>query len=83
MEQQLFNPIDYGFQWTKDWYEFDGAASRKRALAARNKTAKELKAQGHKVHKFILGGQLITLGGIGSGHPEITLLVSVYGLNWR
>ena len=51
--QQTFNPIDYGFEWTEDgWYRFDYEGAHKRALAARNKRVKELRARGIKVRSW-------------------------------
>ena len=82
--QITFNPIDYGFQWTDDgWYKFDYEAARKAAMSDRRKRTKELKAEGFTVKSFTLSNQRITRGGIGSGNPEITQIVSVYGLNAR
>ena len=82
--QQTFNPIDYGFEWTKDgWYRFDYDGAHKRALAARNKRAKELRARGQTVRVSTLKNQRITRGGIGTSNPEITQVVSVYMLNVR
>lgn len=83
MRQEIFDPVEYGFEWTTDgWYKFDYETSRKAAIAARREMAKELKASGHKIRFFTLRNQRITLGGIGSRHPEITQIVSVYGLNY-
>ena len=82
-QQQMFNPVDYGFKWDGDWYRFDYETVRKAAMTARSKRAKELKAQGWTVKSFTLSDQRITRGGIGSEHPEITQIVSVYGLNAR
>ena len=84
MGQQLFNPADYCFTWTADgWYEWDRKAAQRAALAARNAAAKALRAAGREVSCFSLPGQLITRGGIGSGRPEIDLMVTGYGLNAR
>ena len=82
--QETFNPIAYTFEWTDDgWYRFDYETARRQAMAARRKSAKELRAEGFTVSSFTLNNQRITRGGIGSGHPEITQVVSVYGLNAR
>lgn len=90
MAQQTFNPIDYGFKWQGDWYTFDARAAEKEALAARNAEVKRLRAEFKRlrmtterpVKPFTLRQQQITKGGIGSGHPEITVIVSVYGINY-
>lgn len=80
--QLMFNPINYGFEFTPDgWYKFDRKAAHKAALSARNAKAKELRKVGKRVVLFTLADQLITRGGIGSGHPQIENVVSVYGLN--
>jgi len=79
--QRTFNPANFAFQWTDNWYQWDRKQAHKQALAQRNLEAKALKAQGKRVVNFTLSGQLITRGGIGSGHPEIDLCCSVYGFN--
>jgi hypothetical protein len=81
MAQQVYDPIDYGFQFTADWYTFNRAEASKLALKARNEAAKKYAELGYEVRKFILSNQLRTMGGIGSNHPEISVIVSVYGLN--
>ena len=81
MTQKSFNPIDYHFEWTDSWYTWDAVQARKDAQVARCAEAKRLKALGHKVKMFTLKDQLITCGGIGSGHPEISNYTSVYCLN--
>jgi len=80
--QEIFNPANYGFRWTKDWYEFDSKEAHKKAMQARDARAKELKKEGRRFKKFTLRNQLITRGGIGTPHPEITVLVTGYGLNY-
>ena len=82
-----FDPIDYGFRWTEPtdqdpmgWYEYDGKPAEQAALKARNAVAKQLKAAGTQVRKGSLGKQLRILGGIGTDHPQIDLLVPVYTL---
>lgn len=82
MGQQIFNPVDFGFEWTADgWYAFDRKTAQKAALAARNAAAKAAQLAGKTVHKFSLGSQLITRGGIGSGRPEVSVVVTCYGFN--
>jgi hypothetical protein len=85
MAQLAFNPVHYGFKWTEDgteygWYEFDHKAAHKLALQARNAVAKAAEREGKRVHKWTSGGALMTRGGIGSGHPQIEVVVSVYYL---
>lgn len=80
MIQRHFNPVDYQFAWTKDWYEWDRTAAHKAARQARDVEAKKLKAEGKTVKKYTESGQLITRGGIGSGKPELEFVVSVYCL---
>lgn len=80
--QKIFNPIDYCFEFTADgWYKWDRKQASKEALKARNTLAKQLTAEGWVVSKFSLSGQLVTRGGIGSGHPQIEAVVTGYGLN--
>ena len=81
LSQRTFNPADYTFEWTDGWYVWDSKEAHRQALKARNDTAKELKAAGKKVKKFSTRNQLITRGGIGSGHPEISMVVNCYGVN--
>ena len=76
--QQIFNPVKFTFEWTDGWYNWDRDEAHREALKARNAKAKELKVRGYKVRKSTLRDQLITLGGIGSGHPEISLVVNCY-----
>lgn len=81
--QNVYNPARYCFEWTPDgWYTWDRAAAHKQARAARDKQAKFLKSEGHVVAKFSLPSQLITVGGIGSGKPEITLCCTCYGIDF-
>jgi hypothetical protein len=80
--QKIFNPANYTFKWTEGgWYSWDYEAAHKAALQARNAEAKRLKAAGHSVRKGSLRNQLITKGGIGSGRPEISLVVNCYIVN--
>lgn len=78
--QQTFNPIDYGFTWTNNWYTFDRKLAHSQALKARNAKAKELKAKDYNVVKSTMRNQLISKGGIGSGKPHIELYVNIYML---
>jgi len=77
--QRIFNPINYGFDWTHDWYTFDRKAASAEALKERNAFVKKAKAEGRIVRTFSLPNQLITRGGIGSGHPQIEVFVTCYG----
>ena len=83
MAQIMFNPLNYGFEWVGDWYKFDSHAAHKAALKARNAKMKELRAQGISARGFSLSNQLVTRGGIGSGHPQIDLIVTAYGINFE
>ena len=76
---QTFNPIDFGFEWTNDgWYKWDSKEAHKQAMNARNQAAKEAQAKGNQIRRYVCSGQLITKGGIGTGHPEIQNVVTVY-----
>lgn len=81
--QHAFNPINYGFRWTKDWYEWDSKAATAAAKRDRDATAKQLQAQGHTVRKWSNARQLVRRGGIGTGHPEIDEVVTVFMLDVR
>lgn len=80
MFQQAFNPIDYTFEWTDDWYKWDYKESHKQARKVRSKAVKDLRSQGYTVRVFTLSNQLVSRGGIGSGQPHIEQVVSVYYL---
>jgi hypothetical protein len=89
MTQQIFNPADYTFEWTvptaadpMGWYKWDRTESHRFALRDRNQCAVSLRENGYNPVLFSLRDQLITRGGIGSGHPEISLVVTCYGLNY-
>lgn len=82
MGQRIFSPANYTFALVGDWYEWDGKAAKAQAMAARSALCKELKAQGIAYRLFSLPGQDITRGGIGSGHPEISLQCSCFGVNY-
>lgn len=43
--------------------------------------AKQAQAEGKQVRKFSEPNQLISMGGIGSGHPHIEEVVTCYGFN--
>lgn len=79
--QKIFNPINYTFKWTEDWYKWDRDAAHKAALKARNAEAKRLKALGLEVQKRSLKNQLISIGGAGSNKPHISLVVNCYMVN--
>ena len=80
--QRVFNPIHYGFEFTADgWYRFDRKAATLAARRERDAAAKAMKADGFTVRKWTEPNQLITRGGIGSGHPQIEEIVNVYGFN--
>lgn len=82
MSNQLtFNPIHFGFKWTDDWYSWDRDAAHREARRARDVKARALKVDGKRVKKFSTRDQLVSVGGIGSGHPHIENIVTVYGIN--
>ena len=77
--EKSFNPMRYNFTWTADnWYAFDYAAAHAAAKAARDEEARALKAEGYAVKKRSRGNCLMSVGGIGSGHPQIDMIVTVY-----
>jgi hypothetical protein len=80
MTTVTFNPINYGFRWTEDWYEYDGKVAEDAAKKARDDYAAELKRDGYTVKKRSRRNNLISRGGIGSGHPHIELVVPVYSV---
>jgi hypothetical protein len=82
MNQTIFNPAEYCFKWTTDWYTWDRKRAHSEALKARNAEAKKLRASGYHVRTWTLKDQLITRGGIGSGKPEISMVVNCYAVNY-
>jgi hypothetical protein len=81
MKQTIFCAIDYGFKWTDDWYEWDRKEAIKHAKQQRNEALKHLRSLGVKCTPFSLGDQLVSKGGIGSGHPHIEEWSRAYGIN--
>lgn len=81
MDQRTFNPVNYFWTWTSDWYEWDSAAAHKAAMKERNAEAAKLVKAGKRVKKWSHAGSLMSRGGIGSGKPHIEVVVTVYGFN--
>ena len=81
--QFAFCPFDFCFEWTDTWYTWDAKEARKQALAARDAKVRELRAQNKTVTKWTLSDQLVRKGGIGTDHPEIDAVTSVYMLSVR
>ncbi len=79
--QKSFNPIDFCFTWTNDWYEWDSKEAHKQAQQKRNEEAKRFKQQGKRTKKSTLRNQLVSRGGIGSGKPHVQEYVTVYYLD--
>jgi len=75
-----FNPIDYGFRWTEDWYEFDKDEAVAMAKEDRKKIAKILRDAGYKTKMSTRANQTMKKGGIGTDKPEIDVNVTVYKL---
>ena len=79
MIEYTFNPVDFGFRWTSDgWYHYSSQPAERKAQDARDARAKQLKAEGFTVRRATRPRQRITMGGIGTEHPEITLVVPVF-----
>ena len=83
MIELTFNPINFGFRWTDDWYEFDYTAARAEAKRQRNIEAARLRKAGCRVITSSQSGCLMSMGGIGSGHPHIEEVVTVYGILYQ
>lgn len=89
MPQIVKSPADYCFEWTSPTpdspmgdYTWDRAKAHAQALRDRNQIAITLSRSDHNPRSFSIRDQTITLGGIGSGHPQIELAVTIYGLNY-
>lgn len=76
--QLSYNPVDYHFAWTADWYTWDAKAAHKAARLARDAAARKWRAEGARVRSFSLPGQLISRGGIGSRRPHLEFWVTGY-----
>jgi hypothetical protein len=77
--QATYNAIDECFAWTEDgWYSWDRDAAHKAAKRKRDEHAAELRRAGRAIKKRTSTNNLFTRGGIGSGHPEISMIANVY-----
>ena len=86
----VYNPIDFTFRWTPPedesnrfdvgWYEWDYEEAHRLAQKKRDEDWHRLKAQGHKVRRYSTKNQRMRRGGLGTGHPQIDLVVTVYGI---
>ena len=83
MTDVAFDPIDYGFRWTDDdscggmgWYDYD-ASAEKRARKDRDDFARRERKAGKTV-KCSTNRSIRRMGGIGSGHPDIELVVPIF-----
>ena len=78
MRDYAFDPITYGFNWTTDgWYSYTGKLAEQQARRERDSFAKAARKRGFQVSCSTVKS-LRTMGGIGSGHPEISLVVPIY-----
>ena len=82
MAQQMFNPCDFHFEWTSDWYDWDLFEGHREARRVRDIVARRLRREGHKVRSFRLPNQVITRGGVGTNRSQIEFVVTVYGLSY-
>jgi hypothetical protein len=83
MTDVVFDPIKTGFRWVCDdscggmgWYDYD-ASAEKAARKDRDDYAKQQRAAG-KIVKVSTNRSIRTMGGIGTNHPEISLVVPIY-----
>lgn len=83
MTDKVFDPIKTGFKWVSDdscggmgWYDYDPSAE-KQARKDRDAYARSARKTGKTV-KCSVNRSLRTMGGIGTNHPEISLLVPIY-----
>jgi hypothetical protein len=86
----VYDPTDYCFEWTPPedptnpfdvgWYKWDSVKAHEEAKAARDAHYNEMKKKGRKVKRSQMRNQLITRGGIGSEHPQVEFLVTIYRL---
>jgi len=83
MQTMIFDPIKTGFRWNDDdccggmgWYDYD-AGAEKAARRDRDAFARAARKAGKTV-KCSTTKSLRTMGGIGTNHPEISLVVPIY-----
>jgi hypothetical protein len=76
----VFDPIKTGFKWVSGdgmgWYDYD-AGAEKNARRDRDAAARAARKVGRTV-KCSVTRSLRTMGGIGTNHPEISLVVPIY-----
>jgi hypothetical protein len=77
--ERNFNPINFGFTWTEGWYSWDQKAAHAAARRDRDGMMRSLRQIGRTVKATSQAGCLMSRGGIGSGHPYIEEIVTVYG----
>jgi len=77
-QQLAFNPVDYYFEWTDNWYKWDYAAAHTLAKRARDDKWRELKKHNISARRFVVKNQIMRRGGIGTDYPDIELLANVY-----
>lgn len=92
MAQETFLPTNYAFNWTQPrdksnpldlgWYEWDRKEGHKLARKARDERYKQLRQEGKTPFKYSSKDSLITKGGIGSAHPQVEFIVTVYGVSY-
>jgi len=83
MNEKHFNPVDYFFTWTEDWFEWDFVRAEQKARQDANELYFRLRRERKNPRKRTLKNQLITRGGIGSGHPQIEQIVDVFYVTWE
>jgi len=83
MREKVFDPIKTGFKWVSDdscggmgWYDYNSYAEIE-ARRARDGYAKQQRSCGKTV-KCSVTRSIRTMGGIGTNHPEISLVVPIY-----
>ena len=83
MQDVSFDPIKTGFKWVADdscggmgWYDYDPSAEIK-ARKDRDAFARKARKDGMTVKCSVTKSRR-TMGGIGTNHPEIDLVVPIY-----
>ena len=83
MTTKVFDPIKTGFKWVDSeecggmgWYDYDPSVE-KECRRDRDAFARQARKDGKTV-KCSMNRSLRSMGGIGSGHPHIELIVPIY-----
>ncbi len=83
MNEKLYFPTNYQFRWTEDgFYYWHCNIAHKLARLERDTQIKKYHKDGLIVKPFVRKNQSVVVGGKSTGHPEVVLSCSVYGIKF-